>query len=145
GEALVTTLQDGGVPLPVQRTMVVAPGCRIGTITAEERALIRSRSPLSGKYDTMVDRESACEKLAARAEQKAVAAPESSTTAKDRAAQPASERSGGVFGAAKDMLFGTKRRQGMIEAMAKSAARNAGGQISRSIMRGVLGGIFKSR
>ena len=43
------------------------------------------------------------------------------------------------------VLFGTGRRQGMLEALAKSAARNAGGQISRSIMRGVLGGIFKGR
>ncbi|MBN8482855.1 MAG: DUF853 family protein, partial [Xanthomonadales bacterium] len=55
------------------------------------------------------------------------------------------EEGGGLMGAAKDILFGTKRRQGMLESMAKSAARNAGNQISRSIMRGVLGGIFKSR
>ena len=61
-------------------------------------------------------------------------------------AKPAeAEEGGGLMGAAKDMLFGTKRRQGMLESMAKSAARNAGNQISRSIMRGVLGGIFKSR
>jgi hypothetical protein len=45
----------------------------------------------------------------------------------------------------RDMLLGTRRRQGMLEALAKSAARNAGSQMSRSIMRGVLGGIFRGR
>ncbi|MBN8482359.1 MAG: DUF853 family protein, partial [Xanthomonadales bacterium] len=68
GEALVTTLQEGGIPLPVQRTLIASPGCRIGTITDAERATIRSRSPVGGKYDGEVDRESAFEKLAARAQ-----------------------------------------------------------------------------
>jgi DNA helicase HerA-like ATPase len=143
GEALVTTLQEGGVPLPVQRTMIASPGCRIGTITAEERAVIRSRSPLGGKYDTMVDRESAFEILTVRAEKAAAEAPPVAKGKSGQASAP--EQDGGLMGAAKDMLFGNGRRQGMLEALAKSAARNAGGQISRSIMRGVLGGIFKSR
>ncbi len=144
GEALVTTLQEGGIPLPVQRTMVVAPGCRMGTITDEERALIRSRSPVGGKYDTMLDRESAFEKLSARAEEKVDVAAKL-PAAKAGGAQPAPAEGAGVYGAAKDMIFGTKRRQGMLETLAKSAARNAGGQLGRSILRGVLGGIFKSR
>ncbi len=140
GEALVTTLQDGGKPLPVQRTLIASPGCRIGTISDEERTTIRSRSPVGGKYDTELDRESAFELLAARAQNAA----EQTSTSKDKAKQAPAEE-GGLMGAAKDLLFGTKRRQGMLESMAKSAARNAGNQISRSIMRGVLGGIFKSR
>jgi DNA helicase HerA-like ATPase len=45
--------------------------------------------------------------------------------------------------AAKDMVFGTKRRQGMIEAFAKSAVRNAAGQLGRSLLRGVLGSLTK--
>ncbi len=142
GEALVTTLQDGGIPLPVQRTLIASPGCRIGTISDDERATIRSRSPVGARYDTEVDRESAFEKLAARAESMAAEAP---ARGAGKAKPAEAEEGGGLMGAAKDMLFGTKRRQGMLESMAKSAARNAGNQISRSIMRGVLGGIFKSR
>ena len=38
GEALVSTLQEGGVPMPVERTMMAPPRCRMGAITAEERA-----------------------------------------------------------------------------------------------------------
>jgi uncharacterized protein len=142
GEALVTTLQDHGVPLPVQQTLITSPGSRIGTITDEERTTIRSRSPFGGKYDTLSDRESAFEKLAARTEEMASKTPAPNLPAAASTPKPAG---GGFMDKISGMLFGTGRRQGMIEALAKSAARNAGGQISRSIMRGVLGGIFKGR
>lgn len=142
GEALVTTLQDHGIPLPVQQTLMNSPSCRIGTITDEERSTIRSRSPVGAKYDTGIDRESAFEKLAARTEATAAEAPAAQSQGSTKA--PAAS-DGGFMAKISGMLFGTGRRQGMIEAMAKSAARNAGSQMSRSIMRGVLGGIFKGR
>src|SRR5215467_3625081 len=68
GEALVSTLQEGGVPMPVDRALIASPGCRIGAITPDERATIRARSPVGGKYDTTVDRESAFEILSQRAQ-----------------------------------------------------------------------------
>ncbi|TCO38329.1 helicase HerA-like domain-containing protein [Dokdonella fugitiva] len=138
GEALVSTLQAGGIPMPVERALVSSPGCRIGTITDAERAMIRSRSPIGTKYDTMVDRESAFEKLSQRAEQEAASAPAATKGGK---AQP--DEGSGWTQAAKDMVFGTKRRQGMIEAFAKSAVRNAAGQLGRSLLRGVLGSLMR--
>ncbi len=140
GEALASTLQEGGVPLPVQRVLVCPPTCRIGAITDAERAAVRARSPVGGRYDTGVDRESAFEILAARAEQSAAAASPAGPSAGKGAgkAAPAQEEAGWM-GAARDMLLGTGRRQGMIEAFAKSAARNFGGQFSRSVLRGVFG------
>ncbi|HXG17305.1 MAG TPA: helicase HerA-like domain-containing protein, partial [Calidithermus sp.] len=42
----------------------------------------------------------------------------------------------------RELLFGTRRRQGLVEAMAKQAARTVGTQIGRQILRGVLGGIL---
>lgn len=138
GEALVSTLQDGGVPLPVERTMISSPGCRIGTISADERAAIRARSPNGAHYDTPIDRESAFEKLAQRAAQGG-ATPASANDAKPGAAQ----NGGGWMTTAKDMVLGTNRRQGMLEAMAKSMVRNAGGQLGRSILRGVLGSMSR--
>ena len=135
GEALVSTLQEGGVPMPVERTLISSPGCRIGTITPEERATIRARSPVGAKYDTAVDRESAFEKLAARAAQ---------APAQDAAKSNDATTSGsGWMDTAKGVLLGTQRRQGMLEAMAKSMARNAGGQLGRSILRGVFGSMLK--
>ena len=142
GEALVTTLQDHGIPLPVQQTLMTSPRSRIGTITDEERAIIRSRSPVGGKYDTGIDRESAFEKLTARAEASAAVTP--APPAQGTGKAPAASDDGFMVKIS-GMLFGTGRRQGMIEAMAKSAARNAGSQMSRSIMRGILGGMSKGR
>ena len=139
GEALVSTLQEGGTPMPVERAMITSPGCRIGAITADERNQIRARSPVGGKYDTAVDRESAFETLNQRA-QEAPAPASSGTPAKGGAQQP---QDAGWVGAAKDMVFGTSRRQGLLEAMAKSVARNAGGQLGRSILRGVLGSMSR--
>ena len=63
------------------------------------------------------------------------------STAKTPEAGPDDDGNG--FGqAVKDALFGTKRRQGMIETMAKQTARTVGSQVGRQILRGLLGGIF---
>ncbi|MCS6879630.1 MAG: DUF853 family protein [Geminicoccaceae bacterium] len=67
GEALVSVLEPGGVPSVVQRVKICPPRSRIGPVTAEERAEIIASSPLAGKYDEPLDRESAYEILAARA------------------------------------------------------------------------------
>ncbi len=148
GEALVSTLQEKGVPMPVDRTMICPPRCRMGAITPEERAGVRSRSPVGAKYDTAVNRESAYEILTRRnAASEAPAAPPAPTRTVPRDAQPRSGRTddggradgGGRLG---DMVWGTKRRQGMVETLAKQAARTVGSQVGRQILRGVLGGIL---
>ncbi|MDF2915749.1 MAG: hypothetical protein K0R96_3870, partial [Pantoea agglomerans] len=47
----------------VERAMVIAPGSRMGPVTGDERNGLINHSPLYGKYDNEVDRESAFEKL----------------------------------------------------------------------------------
>jgi DNA helicase HerA-like ATPase len=141
GEALATTLQDGGVPLPVQRTFMSPPQCRIGTITDEERATVRSRSPVGAKYDTPVNRESAHEMLRQRAEAEAQAPSPAPPAGNGRKAAPApAPADDGIGKTVRDWLFGTGRRQGVIEATAKSTMRTVGNQIGREILRGILGG-----
>ena len=140
GEALVSTLQDKGVPMPVEKTLVAPPHCRMGSITDAERAQVRAGSAVGLKYDKPVNRESAAEILAARVADNAAAAP--AATARGRAAAPTPEETGGMGQAVKDVLFGTKRRQGMVETMAKQTARTVGNQVGRQILRGVLGSIF---
>jgi uncharacterized protein len=139
GEALVSTLQANGVPMPVERALMAPPRCRMGAITAEERAAIVSRSPVGGKYDAPVNRESAYEILTSR-HADAAAPPPAARESKDA---PASGTAGG--GVLNDWLWGTGRRQGMVESMAKQAARSVGSQLGRQILRGVLGGIAGSR
>jgi hypothetical protein len=139
GEALVSTLQDGGVPLPVERALIVPPTSRIGAITDAERATIRSRSPVGGKYDTAVDRESAYEILSQRTNATAA----SPVAGDGTGTAPAAAQSPGWGKAVSDAVFGTNRRQGMIEALAKSAVRNAGGRLGSALMRGVLGSLLR--
>ncbi len=141
GEALVTTLQEGGIPLPVERTLIAPPHCRIGAITDEERKAQRSRSPVGAKYDAPMNRESAFEQLqAARAD-----------AAQGNAAAPAPAPAPGAAGEPtwgerfREFLFGTRRRQGAIETVAKSAMRTAGTRMTNQILRGVLGGVSGGR
>ncbi len=134
GEALVSTLQEKGVPMPVERTLICPPRCRMGAVTPEERATVRARSPVGAKYDSPVNRESAYEILKQRAGQRETAEQDS----RDAESKKGSE-GGSVIS---DFLWGTKRRQGMVETLAKQAARTVGSQIGRQILRGVLGGIL---
>ncbi|EIZ79247.1 hypothetical protein WSK_2092 [Novosphingobium sp. Rr 2-17] len=67
GEALVSTLDDDGAPGVVQRTLIAPPRSRLGPVDAKERAIVQSISPVAGKYETRVDRESAHEVLEAKA------------------------------------------------------------------------------
>jgi hypothetical protein len=106
----------------------------MGAVTPDEGATVRARSPLGSKYDSPVNRESAYEILSRRTLEREAAESEANQT---EAKQP-SQR-GRLFG---DLLWGTKRRQGMVETMAKQAARTVGSQIGRQILRGVLGGIL---
>jgi DNA helicase HerA-like ATPase len=141
GEALVSTLQEKGVPMPVERTLMAPPRCRMGAIGAEERTAVRARSPIGAKYDQRIDRESAHEILARRGG--AAQAREPGRSAPGRGRAPASPRAPeparDVLG---DLLWGTKRRRGMIETAAKQAARTIGSSVGRRILRGVLGGIL---
>jgi hypothetical protein len=137
GEALVSTLQEQAIPMPVERTLICPPRCRMGAIAPDERTAVRSRSPVGSKYDNRVNRESAYEILSKR--KGAEAAPADAPSGHGK---PQAEQSSGFGGALSEMLWGSKKRQGMVETMAKSTARTVGGQLGRQILRGVLGGIF---
>ena len=134
GEALVSTLQEKGVPMPVERTLICPPRCRMGAITAQERADIRAKSPIGGKYDSPVNRESAYEILSRRAAEKGA---EDSKSKNTKSEQPSEKSS--VIG---DLLWGSKKRQGMVETFAKQTVRTVGSQLGRQIVRGLLGSIF---
>lgn len=151
GEALVTTLQEGGIPLPVEKTYMVPPHCRIGTISEDERKLIRSRSPIGTRYDTSIDRESAQEVLQKRADASAAAVAPAAAPAPSApgtsAPTPASTEAAapGWGDRFKAFLFGNSRRQGALEAFAKSAVRSAGTKVTNQILRGVMGGVTRRR
>jgi DNA helicase HerA-like ATPase len=139
GEGLVSFLDEKGRPAIVERAFVLPPASRIGPINADERRAVMAASPVAGVYEKEVDRESAYEKLKARAEASAPAA--------GTAAPGAAQAGGGMMGGLKDILLGTTgprggHREGMLEAMAKSAGRTATTAITGALVRGVLGSLL---
>jgi hypothetical protein len=126
GEALVSFLDEKGTPRPVERALVVPPRSRLAPLAPDERAQAVAASPLRGRYDAAVDRESAHEILLGRARARAAEAPPRAPA--PRGGRP--ERT--PADAASDMLG----------EMAQSAMRSAGTQIGRAVMRGILGSIF---
>lgn len=131
GEALVSTLDGKGRPGVVERVLIRPPQSRIGPLDAQDRARIMDRSPLKGRYDAVLDRESAFERLQARAREVLETAREEKRGREDD----------GAFG----WLSGSGRRQGVAEALVKSTVRTIGSQLGRQIIRGVLGSLFGGR
>jgi uncharacterized protein len=87
GEALVSLLQPDGAPSPVERILIKPPSSRVGPITSQERQILVTTDAVGAKYDTALDRESAEEMLAAKANEAAAAAAEvQAKTEADRAA-----------------------------------------------------------
>ncbi len=138
GEALVSTLQDKGVPSVVERTLIRPPSSRMGPITPEERAQVMAASPVAGRYDQAVDRESAHEVLKQRAEVRMAR----EKSAEEEEERPVARRVGSRQQTAPRQRR-SYRRQSVGEAMAKSMARSIGYQIGRQIVRGLLGSILK--
>jgi DNA helicase HerA-like ATPase len=153
GEALVSFLEGNGIPAMVERVMIRPPSARIGPITAEERKAIMDNSPVKGKYDTVIDAESAYEIL-----QKRVAG---------AAATPGGAGGGilGQIGAIVGTIFGTNARGrmstgqviarsvtrsvtnkmvgGVVADLGKSVGGSMGGSVGRAIVRGALGGLLR--
>ncbi len=121
GEALVSTLDEEGIPRMVQRVNVAPPGSLIGPITPEVRRAVMERSLVKGVYDVAIDRVSAYEILQQRAEEATAA------TAAPAREQETARRSGA--------------RQSPLEAFATSAMRSLGSQIGRQLIRGIMGSL----
>lgn len=138
GEALVSFLDDKGIPTPVERTFICPPGGRIGPVTDVERTQTIRNSNLYNFYEKAVDRESAYEVLKGRAAASATEAPESNGF-----------DWGNIFGGGNDDKHGKKsagrRSDSVLEAAAKSVARTVGSELGRQIVRGVLGSILGGR
>jgi DNA double-strand break repair helicase HerA and related ATPase len=157
GEALVSFLEGGGTPTMVERVMIRPPTARIGPITPEERKAIMNNSPVKGKYDTAIDRESAFEMLHKRV-----------------AGTPASGQDGGAggggilgqIGSIVGTIFGTNVKRGRLstgQVMARDITRSVtnkviggvaadlgkavggslGSSVGRSLVRGALGGLLR--
>ena len=134
GEALVSVLDGRGAPTPVQRILIRPPGSRIGPLTPQEREQIRSRSPIRGRYEQKIDRESAYEMLKLRAREEArVEAAEKARKEQEKAAKKAKKPAR------------RSNRQTIWEAAAKSMVRSVSSSLGRRLVRGILGSLLGGR
>jgi len=159
GEALVSLLQEDGSPSPVQRTLIAPPRSRVGPVEPKERAIIQSISPVAGKYDDTINRESAAEILKARGESSAAAAEaakaqvEADKAAAVQAKVEAKQRELELKEQARREAAAAREaaKPGMLEKAVQSAARSAASSVGRqvanslgrSLVRGILGSLFK--
>ena len=165
GEALVSLLQADGSPSPVERTLIKPPSSRVGPVTPEERKVLIQTDAIGSKYDTLIDRESAQELLAAKSQEAAAAAAEAAakTEAEKQAAAQAKEDARAAKEAERQRLQQQRDadRQARLDAQAQrqaereaanspwnkvatSAARSASSAIGRQVANEISKQVFGS-
>lgn len=142
GEALISFLDEKGRPNVVERAMVIAPESKMGMLGAEGLNSAINKSPLYGRYEDMVDRESAYEKLSSGGFATLGNTPSGQAEQKPAAGQ---ESGGGLMGGLNEILFGSTgprggKRDGIVQTAAKSMARDLGRQILRGVLGSIMGG-----
>ena len=129
GEALVSFLDEKGAPCVVQRAKILFPLSQIGAITPEQRSAIVRSSRIYGKYDTMVDRESAFEVLIKEAEENAVVEQEEAPVV-----QPKGGKAAPVETAPKKKSgIGSKLLKAALTAVTATLATAAGTAVSDAV------------
>jgi DNA helicase HerA-like ATPase len=140
GECLISTLDEKGTPTIVDRAFVVPPVGHLGPVTPEQRQQVMNNSLVAGVYEQAVDRESAFEMLAVKAEEKAASDAAVAQAAAEAKAQKEAEKAERAAARAPDSLA-----ESITKSVARSASTSIGRQIGNTIVRGILGGIFGSK
>ncbi|MGN6486844.1 MAG: helicase HerA-like domain-containing protein, partial [Devosia sp.] len=139
GEALVSVLEDKGIPSIVGRTLIRPPSGKVGPITPDARRALIATSPVAGQYDQAIDRESAFEvlqKKAQAAQQEAAAQKQAEMATKQREAEARAERAAAPR---------ASTRASPVEAAVTSLARSAANSLGRALVRGILGSLTRGR
>jgi hypothetical protein len=169
GEALVSLLDEKGAPNMVQRAKILFPLSQIGAITESQRADIIRSSRIYGKYDKMVDRESAFEVLLKESEQTEVAieeveetpVPQATNAPKETAPAPTKSKSKGLGSkilksvltaatatlataagtAVSDAVSGKKTKS--KTSVGQKIVKNTTSSVTRTLTRDILGNLLK--
>jgi DNA helicase HerA-like ATPase len=171
GEAVVSLLQEKGVPSVVQRTLIRPPSSRLGPITDAERAAVMAASPVTGLYEAVVDRDSAYEMLGRRAEAAAAEVAAAEAAAEQAKADEAAAKAQAKIDAAAAKEEAARRREEerefararrydgrssgstrrssgsdtISETLVKSVIKTATSRSGQQLIRGVLGSLFRAR
>lgn len=166
GEALVSFLDEKGAPSMVERAKILFPLSQIGAVTEGQRGQIINQSRIYGKYDKVVDRESAFEVLMAEADAALKAEQEAAeeaarAEAEAKAAKAESKKSGrgkgllgsifgAVVGAAVTSVtssIGTEVSKKVTGKKSKTTTKDIAGKAvgaaTRQLTRSILGNLLK--
>jgi DNA helicase HerA-like ATPase len=147
GEAVTSLLEAKGIPGMVERTLIRPPSSQLGPISSADREAVMAASPIRGKYENVVDRESAFERLATRAAEAAKAAADAEAAAEkakaeERELQNARRYDGGSIGSSSTR---SSQSDSFGESLAKVVVKELKGTTGQRIVRGILGSLFKAR
>ncbi|MCF8502880.1 MAG: DUF853 domain-containing protein, partial [Rhodospirillum sp.] len=153
GEALVSTLDAKGAPTVVQRTLIRPPACSLDPVSDRLRDRLIAAHPDRAHYTKFVDRESAYEILAARAEAR-VPEGEGNEQEEDTSTRGRSKGKGKGRSRVPSTEGPSSRRSSssgrggsdtVVETAMKSVVRSVGRTLGREIVRGLLGSMFRGR
>ena len=133
GEALVSVLDEKGVPTMVERTLIRPPSGKLGPIDPATRQSLIRNSPIYGEYDKPIDRESAYEILMKRSEERQAAA---QAQAQQKADEEEAKRQAKASAP-------TRHTDTVYERAAKNFASSVARQLGSALVRGVLGGLLR--
>jgi uncharacterized protein len=134
GEALVSFLDEKGIPSIVERAFIVPPQAQIGAINPDERKKFMQSSLVTGVYDNAVDRESAFEILQKRMAQQE-AQEQAAEQQKQQEKQERSQQSSG--GSLAGSILGE-----FTKYAGRSVTRTIGNELGKQLVRGLLGGLL---
>lgn len=157
GEALVSFLDEKGIPTVVERTFILPPQSLMGPVDVFTRNSMITKSPLDEKYGLAVDNHSAYEALTEQnakedaeeqqAKEEAEAAKQKAKEEAAAAKQKAKEEAAALKKKEKEEAEAKKKKEKRVEKimnktvgrMASSAFGSIGRQIGNSIIRGLFG------
>jgi len=149
GEAVTSMLEAKGVPGMAERTLIRPPSSQLGPLDAAARAAVLAASPLAGKYDQALDRDSAAEMLARRAAAAAREAAEAESREEAAAQAESDYRSGRRYSGTRVGQRSSRSRRtspdSLGEALGEALIKELSGTTGKRIVRGILGGLFKGR
>ncbi len=149
GEAVTSFLEKKGIPGMAERTLIRPPSSQLGPITDEERRAVIAASPIAGKYEEKLDRNSAFEMLKKRAEEAAKAAEEAERREAEEEDLALREfRTGRRYSGSRVGRSTSRKRKGdksWGEAIGDMVLKELKGTTGRRIVRGLFGTLFKGR
>lgn len=129
GEALVSVLDEKGVPSIVERANILPPRSSMAAVSDAELLAVVDSSLLKGKYATEKDNVSAYEKLV--------------EIAQDKEKEQAQEKAKEEKQKEKTKKTSGRKKQTVFEKAINSTANTIGREIGKKVVRGILGSFFK--